>query len=167
MIYLKDNQIVTTLPETIVTIEETIIDDEHTEVSEITINFSDASISQKQYAGYIEVSDIPDHSDFETPVWNGFEWKIKESESAKLRTEMWNRIRSIRNNLLVGTDEIADEYINNNVEIPQDVKDARQSLRDFPQVYETGEIDDWVGKVLMIKNFPIPGTTSSEDYNEG
>jgi hypothetical protein len=97
-----------------------------------------------------------------TCLWENNAWIVKLSEATIQRDDSWTRIRNIRNNLLDYTDTLVTSYSDEGTDIPQQLKDDRQALRNFPQTYMTGEIDDWVQALATIKNFPIFGTTSAE-----
>lgn len=119
-------------------------------------------------ANYYALPNQPEYDPvWQICVWVRNEWAVQSSEAAKLRDEMWQTIRHIRDGHLAYTDDLIREYNNNDEQIPQELKDDRQSLRDFPQVHQTGEIEDWVSALSAIKSFSIYGTTSSENYNAG
>jgi len=108
-----------------------------------TIASSNATEQQIENSGWILAPIKPEESDFVTVNWDGSNWVTEDSEAAKLRTEMWQAIRLARNEFLTKSDSLVQNYIDNNQDIPQDLIDYRQQLRDLPQGYETGLIDDW------------------------
>lgn len=112
-------------------------------VTHDTIASSDATEQQIENSGWMLAPIKPEETDFIEYKWNGSGWTEIETEASKLRTVKWKDIRQARNIRIADTDHIIQGFIDTQTEIPQDIKDYRQSLRDLPQTYETGEIDDW------------------------
>jgi len=187
MLFIKDNKIVehpdTFTVERYVTVEVTIpshIDvntgdhtdteilvPEHTTqgsiIQEFELPYNELTEGEIQILGYTLAPDQPEYDPvWQTCLWENNAWVVKSSEAAIQRDDGWTRIRNIRNSLLDYTDTLVTSYSDEGTDIPQQLKDDRQALRDFPQTYMTGEIDDWVQALATIKNFPIFGTTSAE-----
>lgn len=136
-------------------------------ISEETVESVNASPQQIEDAGWISAPDKPEGTDFLEYKWNGNDWEEAETEAAKIRTEMWKAIRSARDEFLKKSDILAQTYIDNNQDIPQDLIDYRQSLRDLPQVHENGSIDDWEDISVPVFIGLDPSSISMGDYNEG
>lgn len=107
-------------------------------------------------AGYVLAPDKPDDTDFLEYVWTGRDWLVEETEASKVRTQQWITIRKTRNEILTQTDVIIDTFIDNDEEILQEWIDYRTALRNLPQTYETGEIDDWQNVVFPSVNHTLP-----------
>jgi hypothetical protein len=107
---------------------------------EYTAPFSEELLAR---AGYVLVSDKPEDTDFIVYTWGRSGWVAEDSEAAKLRAEMWAQIRHIRDLRLNSFDGYVQKYIDSNDDIPQDLIDCRTQLRNIPQTYITGEINDW------------------------
>ena len=94
-------------------------------------------------AGYVLAPEKPVQDAFTDVTWGGTNWVIQISDAAKLRDKMWDDIRLMRDRSLIISDEIIKDFITNNIDIPQEWKDYRQQMRDIPQKYMTGEINDY------------------------
>lgn len=162
-----------TLPETIVI---SMPKDNHSQHPNITnevwlgewedVEYDTEGLSDEFLAAttkYKLVPEKPAITAFEDVEWNGHEWVITESEAAKLtRAKEWISIRKIRNDSLAQTDITVQQFIDNAEEIPQEWIDYRIELRDLPQVYETGEIDDWT-----LVSWPVSPHQQTYDENGG
>lgn len=172
MLYLHNNEVVER-PDSV----SLLIPTEGTDPEWEALNSSDEfyavtvenpSEQELEQANYHALPDQPEYDlIWQKCVLVRSEWTIIPSDAAKLRDKMWQTIRHIRDGHLAYTDDLIREYSDNDEQIPQELKDDRQSLRDFPQVHQTGEIEDWVSALPAIKSFSIYGTTSSENYNAG
>ena len=134
---------------------------------EYTAPFSEELLAR---AGYVFVSDKPEDTDFIVYTWGGSEWIPEDSEAAKLRGEMWKAIRLARNELLSDTDNLVKEYIEAGQEIPIELINYRSYLRDIPQNFETGAIDDYVNaqvpESLLIYQANIVSGVTVAEYEE-
>jgi regulator of sigma D len=164
MTYYIKNNVITTLPEYVEYVDVSgTPEDSESIVEEVERKLAkECDSAELRMAGYDYVSDYEYDPDFEKFVFENNEWVIHPTDAAIERDNAWPRIRNIRNNLLDYTDTLVMSYLDEGTDIPQQLKDDRQALRDFPQTYMTGEIDDWVQALATIKNFPIFGTTSLE-----
>jgi len=93
-------------------------------------------------AGYVLATE-PEHDPVrENCIWRNGKWLTVPSKKAIHREVKWMRIRNRRNYLLNTTDEIIRQHIEDNQQIPSEWVEYRNTLRNIPNVYETGEIDD-------------------------
>jgi hypothetical protein len=75
-------------------------------------------------------------------VWGETEWKLVPTKKAIHREVKWVRIRNRRNFLLTTTDDLIRQFMENNESISEEWASYRNALRDIPNTYETGDIDD-------------------------
>lgn len=108
------------------------------------VTFENPTDEQLSCAGYYKLPNQPEYDPvWQKCVWVRTEWTIIPSDAAKLRDKMWNDIRLMRDQSLIISDEIISDFITNNIDIPQEWKNYRQQMRDMPQIYMTGEINDY------------------------
>jgi hypothetical protein len=74
-------------------------------------------------------------------------------EECKIKTVPFQKLRQLRNNLLLDSDWIIAKSIENEKPIPQEWKEYRQKLRDLPKT-ETPEIDEYGN--LNFKKINLP-----------
>jgi len=161
MLYSYKKGIPKELPETI-TIQETVFEevthdvvtDENGIEETITVTetlgrnvetvlsppFTEEQLSK---AGYVLAPEKPADTALVKYEWFGDKWVALSSEAAKLRDKMWNDIRSMRDQSLTISDEIINDFITNDIDIPQEWENYRQQMRDMLQIYMTGEINDY------------------------
>src|SRR6056300_322548 len=124
-------------------IEETIEREEtFTEVFTEVISppYSEEDIT---LSGYKPVPDQPEYDPiWHRCVWGGKEWKLIASKKAIHREVKWIRIRKHRNFLLTITDDLIRQFMENNESVSEEWASYRSALRDIPNTYETGNIDD-------------------------
>ena len=135
-----------------------------------TIASSNATEQQIESSGWILAPIKPEETDFVTVNWDGSNWVTEDSEAAKLRGEMWKAIRLARNELLSATDNLVKEYIEAGQETPIELINYRSYLRDIPQNFETGTIDDYVNaqvpESLLIYQANIVSGVTLAEYEE-
>ena len=120
---------------------------EHTsqiyELRELEVPYNELTEQEIKNLGYTLVPDQPEYDPiWHKCVWVGHQWLTVPSKKAIHREVKWVRIRNRRNHLLNTTDEIIRQHIEDNQQIPSEWVEYRNALRNIPNVYETGEIDD-------------------------
>lgn len=107
------------------------------------ITIESPSEQQLEQANYYALPDQPEHDLVrEKCIWRNGKWLTVPSKKAIHREVKWIRIRNRRNHLLNTTDEIMRQHIEDNQQLPSEWVEYRNALRNIPNVYETGEIDD-------------------------
>lgn len=109
----------------------------------IVVNFIVANENSQH--PYDEIICIEDFDNGEYPVMLGSSYSngkfipseenlIEIQRGKDLRIEnLWNILRNERNEKLKESDVVMFRHLENNEEVPQDLKDYRQALRDLPQ----------------------------------
>ena len=113
------------------------------ELMEFDLPYEELTEEEFKGLGYSIAPDQPEYdSVWHKCVWGGSEWKLTPSKKAIHREVKWVRIRNRRNHILNVTDEIIRQHVENNQSIPNEWVEYRNALRNLPNVYETGEIND-------------------------
>ena len=161
MLYSYKKGIPKELPETI-TIQETVFEevthdvvtDENGIEETITVTetlgrnvetvltppFTEEQLSK---AGYVLAPEKPADTALVKYEWFGNKWEGTPTKLGTFRTREWDSIILRRDTLLEVTDIAIADLTENGDDVPQDWEDYKQNLRDIPQLYKTGEIDDY------------------------
>lgn len=113
------------------------------EFVEFDLSYEELAEEEFKGLGYSIAPDQPEYDPvWHKCVWIDNQWQLLPSKKAIHREVKWVRIRNRRNHLLNTTDEIIRQHIEDNQQIPSEWVEYRNALRNIPNVYETGEIDD-------------------------
>lgn len=75
-------------------------------------------------------------------VWIDNQWQLLLSKKAIHREVKWIRIRNRRNFLLTTTDDLIRQFMENNESVSEEWTSYRKALRDIPNTYDIGDIND-------------------------
>lgn len=161
MLYSYKKGIPKELPETL-TIQETLFEDithdvltdENSTEETITVTqtlgrnvetvlsppFTEEQLSK---AGYVLAPEKPADTALVKYEWFGTKWEGTPTKVGTFRKREWDSIILRRDTLLEIVDIVTADMTENGDTVSQDWEDYKQSLRDIPQVYKTGESEDY------------------------